>query len=196
MSEKGMLAELREDAMGAGIDIVMPDIVKMVKPFVKPAHKQLAMALGADDAMFLIRKVLVCEDTIFLKNGNTLKKNIQKFESESITYKDYDNSGAEIFVALNRSEIKGIELSEEKQAIELKQQIEELRAKEPFHIDIIPLEKKRNLLGTVYFYVVESKTIEQFELTAPPKVEFPITNPETLITGLITGELYKIDKTL
>ena len=143
---KGMLAELREDAFGNGVEIIMPDIIKMVKPFVKPAHKQLAMELGADDKMFLIRKVL-SED-------------------------------------------------EEKLAAELSVKIAALRKIEQFHIDIIPLEKQRGLLGTICFYVVETASIKEFELTEAPKVEFPITNPETLITGLITGELWKIDKSL
>lgn len=140
----GMISELKEDLNESAMEVVMPDLIKMAKPFVKPAHKQFSQKLGADDRMFLIRKVLNDEET--------------------------------------------------KLASELASQIEALRLKEEFHIDIPQLETKRNLLGTIVFYVVESNTIEQFELTGPPAVEFPIIDPDALITGFLTGFKSATDK--
>lgn len=152
MSEKGMLAELKNDAFMNSADIVMPDLIKMVKPFIKPVHKQLSYELGADQKFFLIRKVL-SED-------------------------------------------------EDKLAKELTVQIEELKKINELHKDIAPLEKKRNLLGTICFYVIETENVEEFSIkvddNGAPKiaVEYPLADAEQLIVGLISGDLYRVDKTL
>lgn len=188
-----MLTELKEDSniLSAGMEIFMGDITKKLVPFVKPTFKHLSYTLGADDRMFIIRKVLNCIDKITQNNGDVIEKEIVNFSDDQIVYLDENQNQ----ITLSREKIKSIELSEANLAKEISKQIDELKKIDKFHKDINPLEKKRNLLGTVCFYILDVEQIEEFKVNEF-NVEFPITNPEQLLIGMITGELFTVDKTL
>lgn len=106
--KEGMEGEMQSEVMEGALELLMPKILKMVKPFVEPGIKKLGDELGEDAKMLILRK-----------------------DKET---------------------------------------------------------------GTLMFFVIETDTIKEFELSKNPMLVVPIVEPLKFIEKLIKGDLLKEEK--